>query len=193
MELPVTLSTWSHSNALLWQWILAKVKHQTISRLHRCFSIYLLLIMTGHLYFLLLQLTSPKGEKKCKHTYWHWWLMIRSDTHEAREQMINYFVIALLISRAVSVWRMFWKQTLAYHLLVSDKQWSFQSCGLKYRFVKRYQVWQETSEVLVTVSLSLIHRVTWIRECLNSGKSLSDKSLLKVQGAWPRVWFLFII
>lgn len=90
--------------------------------------------------------------------------MIRSDTHDAREQMINYFVIALLISRAVSVWRMFWKQTLAYHLWVSDKQWSFQSSGLKYRFVKRYQVWQETSEVLVTVSPSLIHRVTWIRE-----------------------------
>lgn len=89
--------------------------------------------------------------------------MIRSDTHEASEQMINYFVIALLISRAVSVWRMFWKQTLAYQLLVSDKQWSFQSCGLKYWFLKRYQVWQETSEVLVTVSLSLIHRVTWIR------------------------------
>lgn len=192
MELPVTLSTWSHSNALLRQWILAKVKHQTISRPYRCFSIYLLLIMTRHLYFL----PNPpvqRVKKKCKHTYWHWWLMIRSDTHEAREQMINYFVIALLISRAVSVWRMFWKQTLAYHLLVSDKQWSFQSCGLKYRFVKRYQVWQETSEVLVTVSLNLIHRVTWIRECLNSGKSLSDKSLLKVQGAWPRVWFLFII
>lgn len=136
---------------------------------------------------------SKGWKKKCKHTYWHWWLMIRSDTHEAREQMINYFVIALLISRAVPVWRMFWKQTLAYHLLVSDKQWSFQSCGLKYQFVKRYQVWQETSEVWVTVSLSLIHRVTWIRECFNSGKSLSDKSLLKVQGAWPRLWFLFII
>lgn len=38
--------------------------------------------------------------------------MIHSDKHESREQMINHFIIALLISRAVSVWRMFWKQTL---------------------------------------------------------------------------------
>lgn len=117
--------------------VLAKVKHKTMNWQHRHFSIHFLLIIIHqlHIFLKLTSLPHPakKKKKRCKHTHRHWWLMTSSGMCKAREQMINHFIIAPLISRTMSVCRILWKQ-IDLHII----NWFQTSCGPNYWFFKRY-------------------------------------------------------